>query len=65
MIDALIKRLTSLLGEQRKNYETDVTDRVCKTFEQYHYLCGLIQGLATAERIANDLRTDMEKEADE
>lgn len=65
MIDVIVKRLVEMFADQRRNYESDVSMRVCKTFEQYHYLCGLIQGLVIAERIANDLRTDMEKEADE
>lgn len=65
MIDVIIKRLVELFADQRNNYVSDVSERACKSFEQYHYLCGLIQGLAIAERIANDLRTDMEKEADE
>jgi len=46
------------------NYADDLASGQCASFEQYRYLCGVIQGLAIAERYLIDL-AKREEESDE
>jgi hypothetical protein len=46
------------------NYADDLASGQCASFEQYRHLCGVIQGLAIAERYLLDL-AKREEESDE
>ena len=46
------------------NYADDMAGGGCRTFEEYQKLCGVISGLAIAERYLLDLQKEME-ESDE
>jgi hypothetical protein len=52
------------IGKQRETYETAVKRGSAKDYPEYKNLCGLIQGLTTAETIINDLVQKMEKSDD-
>jgi hypothetical protein len=43
------------------NYTDDLANGVCQSYEQYQKLCGIIQGLALAERYLIDLAEKVEK----
>jgi hypothetical protein len=47
------------------NYTDDLANGQCSSFEQYKELCGVIRGLAFAERHLIDLAENIEKENDE
>lgn len=61
----MIHKFASVLREQiRKdmnNYADDLASGMCRTFEEYQKLCGVIQGLAQAERYVIDLVEKVEK----
>ena len=42
------------------NYADDLAGGGCRTFEEYQKLCGVIQGLAIAERYLIDLAQKVE-----
>jgi hypothetical protein len=44
------------------NYADDLAGGACKSFEEYQHLCGVIRGLATAERYLLDLAEELEKQ---
>jgi hypothetical protein len=46
------------------NYADDLAGGVCRSYDEYQKLCGVIQGLALAERHLIDLAEKVEK-ADE
>jgi len=50
--------------KQRETYETAVQRGSAKDFAEYKNLCGIIQGLTTAETILNDLVQKLEKSDD-
>jgi len=52
------------IGKQRETYEIAVQRGSAKDYAEYKNLCGLIQGLTTAEQIINDLVQKMEKSDD-
>ena len=64
----MIKEFARVLREQIRtdmnNYADDIAGGSCRNFEEYQKLCGLIQGLAIAERHLIDLAEKVEK-ADE
>ena len=64
----MIKDFARVLREQIRtdmnNYADDIAGGSCRNFEEYQKLCGLIQGLALAERYLIDLAEKVEK-ADE
>jgi hypothetical protein len=47
------------------NYTDDLANGQCSSFEQYKELCGVIRGLAYAERHLIDLAENIEKANDE
>lgn len=47
--------LRDKIRKEMNNYADDVATGVCGDFAAYQKLCGLIQGLALAERILLDL----------
>ena len=65
----MIQQFASVLREQiRKdlnNYADDLASGVCQSFDQYQKLCGVIQGLAQAERYILDLAEKVEKANDD
>ena len=61
MIQDFARVLRSKLREDMNNYTDDMAAGACQTFEQYQKLCGVIQGLAIAERHLLDLAEKLEK----
>ena len=59
--DALVRRLR----EDINNYTNDAAGGACKTFDEYQNLCGVIKGLALAERHITDLVRQLESDPDE
>lgn len=55
MIDDFARVIREKLREDMNNYTDDMANGVCQSFEQYQKLCGVIQGLAIAERYVIDL----------
>lgn len=47
------------------NYADDLANGQCTSFEQYKELCGVIRGLALAERHLLDLAEKMKEDDDE
>ena len=64
MIDDFARVIREKLREDMNNYTDDMANGVCRSFEQYQKLCGVIQGLAIAERYVIDLAKKVE-DADE
>jgi hypothetical protein len=64
----MIKDFARVLREQIRtdlnNYADDLAGGVCQDFAQYQKLCGIIQGLALAERYLIDLAEKVEKAND-
>ncbi len=64
----MIKDFARVLREQIRtdmnNYADDIAGGVCRNFEEYQKLVGVIQGLALAERYLLDLAKKVE-DADE
>lgn len=65
MITDFADTLRKQIREQMNNYADDVAGGSCVTFEEYKRLCGVIEGLAIAERFLLDLREKVEKEDDD
>ena len=61
MIQDFARVLRSKLREDMNNYTDDMAGGACQSFEQYQKLCGVIQGLAIAERHLLDLAERLEK----
>jgi len=64
MIQDFARVLRELIRKDMNNYADDLAGGACQNFEQYQKLCGVIQGLAIAERYVIDLAEKVEK-ADE
>ena len=64
MIKDFARVLREKLRTDMNNYADDMAGGSCRTFEEYQKLCGVIQGLATAERHLLDLLKNVE-DADE
>ena len=64
MIDQFARVLRDKLRHDMNNYADDLAGGVCRNFEEYQKLCGIISGLALAERYLLDLQKEME-ESDE
>ena len=60
-IDAFRKKLRADMN----NFTDDLANGQCASFEQYKELCGVIRGLAYAERHLIDLAENIEKDNDE
>ena len=65
MIQEFARVLRLKLREDMNNYTDDMAGGACQSFEQYQKLCGVIQGLAIAERYLLDLAEKLEKSDDE
>ena len=64
MIDQFARVLRDKLRHDMNNYADDMAGGSCRSFEEYQKLCGIISGLALAERYLLDLQKEME-ESDE
>jgi hypothetical protein len=64
MIQNFVRVLREQIRTDMNNYSDDLSAGVCQSFEQYQKLCGIIQGLALAERYLLDLAKKVE-ESDE
>jgi hypothetical protein len=65
MIQDFARVLREKIREDLNNYADDLAGGVCQDFAQYQKLCGMIQGLATAERYLLDLVEKVEKANDD
>ena len=61
MIQDFARVLREKLRTDMNNYADDLSSGGCRTFEEYQKLCGVIQGLAIAERYLLDLAEKVEK----
>lgn len=63
-MDAWFELLNKQIRKDMNQYADDIATGQCQSFEEYKRLCGVIQGLALAERLLIDLAEKKEK-ADE
>lgn len=49
MVQDFARVLRDQIRTDMNNYADDMAGGACRTFEEYQKLCGVIQGLATAE----------------
>ena len=61
MIQDFARVLREKIRTDMNNYADDVAGGQCRTFDEYQKLCGVIQGLAIAERHLIDLAEKVEK----
>jgi hypothetical protein len=61
MIQDFARVLRDKIRTDMNNYADDLAGGVCRSFDEYQKLCGIIQGLATAERHLLDLVEKLEK----
>jgi hypothetical protein len=64
MIQDFARVLRDQIRNDMNNYADDLAGGSCRTFDEYQKLCGVIQGLAMAERYLLDLAKKVE-DADE
>ncbi len=61
MIAEFARVLREKIRTDMNNYADDLAGGQCRTFDEYQKLCGVIQGLAIAERHLIDLAEKVEK----
>ena len=61
MVSDFARVLREKLRTDMNNYTDDMAGGVCRSFDEYQKLCGLIQGLAVAERHLLDLVEKVEQ----
>jgi hypothetical protein len=61
MIHEFARVLRDQIRKDLNNYADDLASGQCRTFDEYQKLCGVIQGLALAERYIIDLAEKVEK----
>jgi hypothetical protein len=61
MIQEFARVLREKIRTDMNNYADDLAGGQCRTFDEYQKLCGVIQGLAIAERHLLDLAEKVEK----
>jgi hypothetical protein len=61
MIQDFARVLREKLRSDMNNYADDCAGGACRNFDEYQKLCGVIQGLAIAERHLLDLAEKVEK----
>jgi hypothetical protein len=64
MIQDFARVLREKLRTDMNNYADDMAGGACKSYEEYQKLCGVIQGLATAESYLLALLEKVEHEDD-
>jgi len=62
MIQDFVRVLREKIRTDMNNYADDFSGGACRNFEEYHKLCGSIQGLALAERYLIDLAAKVERD---
>ena len=65
MIQDFARVLRDQIRKDMNNYADDLATGVCQDFAAYQKLCGVIQGLAVAERYVIDLAEKVEKANDD
>ena len=61
MIQDFARVLRDKLRTDMNNYADDMAGGACRSFEEYQKLCGIISGLALAERYLLDLLQKVEQ----
>jgi hypothetical protein len=61
-IESFVRVLREKIREDMNNYADDVATGTCQDIQSYKQLCGLIQGLALAERHMLDLVQKVNKD---
>ena len=61
MIQDFARVLREKLRTDMNNYTDDMAGGACRSFDEYQKLCGVIQGLALAERHLLDLLEKVEQ----
>ena len=61
MIQDFARVLREHIRKDMNNYADDLAGGACQNFDQYQKLCGVIQGLAIAERYIMDLAEKVAK----
>ena len=64
MIQDFAHVLRDKIRTDMNNYADDLAGGACRSFEEYQKLCGIISGLALAERYLLDLLEKVEKSND-
>ena len=64
MIQDFAHVLRDQIRKDMNNYADDLAGGACRSFEEYQKLCGIISGLALAERYLLDLLEKVEKAND-
>lgn len=62
---SFIAALRDKIRQDMNNFTDDMANGQCVTIEQYRELCGVIRGLAYAERHLLDLAEYLEKDHDD
>lgn len=52
------------IRERMNDISDAMTDGACKSYDHYRYACGVIEGLAHAERDILDMKAAQEKQND-
>ena len=60
MIQDFANVLRNQIRTDMNNYADDIAGGACRNFEEYQKLCGIISGLALAERYVLDLLKKVE-----
>ena len=61
MIQDFARVLRDKIRTDMNNYADDIAGGSCRTYEEYQKLCGIISGLALAERYLLDLQQKVEE----
>jgi hypothetical protein len=61
MIQDFARVLREKIRTDMNNYADDMAGGACRNYDDYQKLCGIIQGLATAERYLLDLAEKVEQ----
>ena len=61
MIQDFARVLRDKIRTDMNNYADDIAGGSCRSFEEYQKLCGIISGLALAERYLLDLLQKVEE----
>ncbi len=61
MIQEFARVLRDKIRTDMNNYADDLAGGACRSFEEYQKLCGIISGLALAERYLLDLQQKVEE----
>jgi hypothetical protein len=61
MIQEFARVLRDKIRTDMNNYADDIAGGACRTFDEYQKLCGIISGLALAERYLLDLQQKVEE----